>query len=114
MGKIEVTWLPSPLTWIKINTNGASQPSSLSASCRGLLSDVNGNWLNGSIKLLSFYFAFQAKCWGVLCSLQIAWDIGFKKVHLECNSKALILTLKNFSSPHKYLLQVIKRLLNLS
>ena len=50
----------------------------------------------------------------MLSGLQIAWDMGFRKVILECDSKALIVALKNGRGPLSYLVQVIGKLLKFS
>ena len=50
MGNVEISWLPQTLGQIKINSNGASKSSSLSASYGGLLMDMSRKWLYGYAK----------------------------------------------------------------
>ena len=41
--------------------------------------------------------AFIQVLWGVVIGLQIAWDLGLRKLMVECDSKALIDSITNCS-----------------
>ena len=84
MGKIEIAWTPLPLSWIKINTDGASNSSTLNAACGGLLQNMEGRWIQGYAKHLGFYSLFNMGH-GILKSLVGMWfesfDLSFGKAH---------------------------------
>lgn len=86
---VDVRWLPPPLGWIGLNTDGASKMEEGMAGCGGLMRNADGSWLCGFAKSLGRCTAFVAELWGVYLGLQIAVDRGFPKIVLQVDSQAV-------------------------
>ena len=90
LGHVEVCWNPPSTGWVKLNMDAATNLEANGAGCGGLLRDETRRWIWGFSRPLGSYTAFTTECWGILCGLQEAWRRGFKKVQVECDSKALV------------------------
>ena len=58
------------------------------------MKDMFEKWLHSFVKPLekcsfSFLFFFLAKCWDVVCGLQLPWELRFRKSTVEYDSKVL-------------------------
>ena len=71
IGSIDISWSLPLLNWFKVNLNRAFKANLCCGGYRGLIRDINGNWLFGYAKPLRFYYAFHTKCWRIICGLQI-------------------------------------------
>ncbi|XP_025704008.1 uncharacterized protein [Arachis hypogaea] len=85
--EIEVAWKPPVEGWIKFNSDGASNEKG--SGCGGLARDHWGRWVAGFMANLRTCSAFQAELWGVCYALKTAWDLGFKRVELEVDSRTV-------------------------
>lgn len=56
----------------------------------GLIRYANGEWLVGLSYHIGHYSAFNAELWGLLKGLSLAWEAGFRKVSVECDSKVIL------------------------
>ena len=66
------------------NTDGPSKAPSREAGCGGLLPDDQGKVLGAFSYHIGACSPFNAKLWGW------AWQRGFGRIILECNSKAVV------------------------
>ena len=113
LGSLDIAWSTPPAGWIKLNTDGALKPNVPSAGCGGLLRDSSGNRLTDFAKPLCVCSAFQAECWGIITDLQVAWDLGYRNLQVERDSKALVATIRSpYPSPN-YLVRMIQQKLDL-
>lgn len=81
-----ISWLPPPQNWIKINTNGARCESSDITCARVLGKDSNGQWLGGQLRNIRVCSILQAKFWGALDGLKLAWNLGSHHVILKLDN----------------------------
>ncbi|KAE8721305.1 Phospholipase D gamma 3 [Hibiscus syriacus] len=80
-------WHPPPHDWVKVNTDcGHCLPSGL-VTCRRVLRDCEGAWVSGFAKLIGRCSALDAELWGILEGLSLPWDLGFRSVVVESDSK---------------------------
>ncbi|PKI64355.1 hypothetical protein CRG98_015215 [Punica granatum] len=79
------------------------------------LRDDCGAWLFGFAQHVGITCSFSAELWAVRTGLQLAWDLGHRKVILEVDSAAvvhLLQTMQDSASTNGALLQDIRSLLD--
>ncbi|XP_054782099.1 uncharacterized protein LOC129289366 [Prosopis cineraria] len=92
----------------KVNVDGAMSSTNNRASCGGVIRDHVGNWVAGFTHFLGSCSAYEAEAWAIWKGLQLAWDMGFKKVILESDAKAVIDDLKDISRNNKDSLLILQ------
>ncbi|KAF7809195.1 putative reverse transcriptase [Senna tora] len=106
-----ISWKPPEEGWIKINTDGAYNPSSNRMACGGVLRNEKGEWIMGFAKPLGSGNALQAELCGMLMGLDIAWKNRMKKIILESDSLEAVELAEDPSDrnhPLQYLIGKIK------
>ncbi|MBA0561732.1 hypothetical protein Golob_018533, partial [Gossypium lobatum] len=83
-------WSHMEKGWIKLNTDGAVSSSSPTASIGGVFKDLDANWLCGYSLAFGKGFVFKVEARAVLEGLFIAWEKGFRKIEVECDSALLV------------------------
>ena len=58
--------------------------------CGGLCRRANGSWVVGFTSNLEICNLVVAELWGAYYALKLAWEIGFKQIILEFDSKYLV------------------------
>ncbi|KAF7807156.1 ribonuclease H [Senna tora] len=82
-----VKWQKPNSDWLKVNVDGASKlDSSQRASCGGVARDHSGHFVAGFVKNLGSCNALHAELWSVMMGLDLAWEIGARKVVIEVDS----------------------------
>ncbi|KAL4298891.1 hypothetical protein AHAS_Ahas17G0046200 [Arachis hypogaea] len=92
---ISIKWQPPQSNWIKINTDGAVKDNPRRAGCGGILRNSEGRWIMGFSRNLGVCSAHLAELWGVYTGLEIAWTMGFRRIWLDCDSSAVVNSVKN-------------------
>lgn len=93
--------LYSPLPgWIKCNTDGFFKPSG-QAACGGLFHNCIGFVCGVFVKNLGIHTAFFVEFSAVLCAVEYAFQLNWKKVWFEMDSEADLRTFfdKNYKPP---------------
>ncbi|KAF7826851.1 ribonuclease H [Senna tora] len=85
-------------SWVKVNTDGAVGSTGNIAGCGGLIRDHQGNLIKGFIKNLGISSPEGAEAWGIVCGLNLAWDLGFQKVVLENDCLRIIKQINNVNN----------------
>lgn len=85
-----VKWIFPTEGWCKLNTNGASKGNPGQAGCGDLIRDASGAWIAGFAMNIVIYTAFVAELWGVLKDMEVAWNIGIRKIIIESDSTSVI------------------------
>ncbi|KAL4305782.1 hypothetical protein AHAS_Ahas16G0112700 [Arachis hypogaea] len=76
--------------WIKEylqRINNAFEKKHRIAGCGDLIRDSRGRWVAGFLVNIGKGTTFTAEAWGILHGLKLAWDLRFKKIILEIDSK---------------------------
>ncbi|KAF7844636.1 putative RNA-directed DNA polymerase [Senna tora] len=82
-----VKWQSPEMGWFKVNVDGACSREALErASCGGVVRDYMGRFIYGFSKNLGSCDALAAELWGVILGLNMAWELGIKKVVVEVDS----------------------------
>lgn len=84
--EILVAWTYPPVDWFKLNTDGAVKRNLGIAGCGGVLRDSCGSWIAGFGANLGIATVTEAELWGLYHGLQMAWNVGCKKIIVEMDS----------------------------
>jgi ribonuclease HI len=84
-----IKWKPPKENYVKLNTDGACKEGR-TAGCGGVIRGNQGEWLGGFAKGVGYCNAFVAELWGVLEGLSLAQRLGFDRVELSIDSKAVV------------------------
>ncbi|CAL1352198.1 unnamed protein product [Linum trigynum] len=68
----EISWIPPPAGWIKVNVDGAANGSQGPAGAGGALRNHHGVWIKGFVANLGTCSAIQAELWGIYHGLDMA------------------------------------------
>ncbi|KAL4367315.1 hypothetical protein GQ457_05G009200 [Hibiscus cannabinus] len=84
---LNVRWCGPPISWLKVNTDGARSIRSGLATCGGVGRDASGNWCFGFSRALGVCSTLEAELWGVYEGLTTAWSLGFPRVIVEMDCR---------------------------
>ncbi|CAN1327468.1 Putative ribonuclease H protein At1g65750 [Linum perenne] len=89
-----ISWIPPPDDWLKVNTDGSViHPHSLAAA-GGIIRDFQGRAIDGFSANLGACSIMRAELLAAEIGLSRAWDLGAKKVILEFDSLAAVLSIQ--------------------
>ncbi|MED6110616.1 70-kilodalton heat shock protein, variant 2 [Stylosanthes scabra] len=96
---IRCNWSVPPSGWVCLNTHGSvfqNRNNNNKAACGGLVRDSTGCFLGGfSVKLDNNISVTMAELWGVVHGLNLAWDLGCRKVKVDIDSGNALGLVKN-------------------
>jgi ribonuclease HI len=84
-----IRWNPPKTNFVRLNTDGAYKVNQ-AAGCGGVIRGCDGEWIGGFAKGVGLCSAFMAELWGVLEGLKYVRRLGFLKVELHIDSKAVV------------------------
>ncbi|KAF7839819.1 DNA polymerase alpha subunit B [Senna tora] len=90
-----ILWQKPPTGWVKVNVDGARKEQNGIAACGRVVRDDNGSFVAGFMKKLDDCSILAAELWGIACGLEVAWDMGFRRVSLEADSLTAITMVQN-------------------
>ena len=62
---IKVGWVPPPINWFKLNSDGSSLSNPSLAGVGGLIRDASGNWVKGYARAIRTTTSVVAKLWSL-------------------------------------------------
>ncbi|KAL8143934.1 hypothetical protein V2J09_016966 [Rumex salicifolius] len=95
-----ISWAKPEEGWYKVNTDGAKESSMGVATAGGVIRDDSGVWLDGFVKNIGVCSVVAAELWGLYHGLELAWDLGYRKLVLESDSAVAIGMLTRQISDH--------------
>ncbi|CAL1392568.1 unnamed protein product [Linum trigynum] len=93
-----ISWTPPPPEWVTLNSEGSVNPESSHAAAGGLIRDHIGRCLAAFTMNLGICSVTRAELRGVAEGLQLAWDLGFRRVKVQLDSRCALQILQ---SPHR-------------
>ncbi|CAA7040260.1 unnamed protein product [Microthlaspi erraticum] len=99
-----ISWLPPLVTWMKLNTDGASRGNPGLATAGGVIRDGDGQWHGGFSLNIGRCTAPMAELWGVYYGLCIAWEKGVSRLEVEVDSSLVVGFLQTGSVTHTHCL----------
>ena len=85
-----IRWEFPPDPFIKLNTDGSAIGNPRLAGVRGLLRNSSGEWISGFSLHLGITSNNMVELAVVRQGLILAWDMGFKFIHLELDSMTIL------------------------
>jgi ribonuclease HI len=93
--QVNIAWIPPPIDWVALNTDGAAKQSEKKAECGGVIRDNKGSWIDGFAKALGDTTGYMAELWGIYEGLKLAHHKGVKKLELRTDSAVLANSLQD-------------------
>ncbi|KAK8653119.1 hypothetical protein V6N13_127134 [Hibiscus sabdariffa] len=94
------SWLPPPLLWFKLNSDGARHKVSGFASCGGLIRDNMGQCIHGFVKFIRICSVVEAELWGLFVDLTCAKNMSLNQVTVECDNMKDLRLVQQQSTSH--------------
>ncbi|CAI0421511.1 unnamed protein product [Linum tenue] len=88
--EVEISWKPPPPEWVTLNSDGSVTTESGHAAVGGLIRDHTGRCLAAFAMNLGMCSITRAELRGVMEGLQLAWDMGFRRVRVELDSRCAV------------------------
>ncbi|CAL8164317.1 unnamed protein product [Prunus armeniaca] len=88
-------WMAPLPSCCKVNTDGSIINSFGLIGAGGLLRDSCGNWIKGFFVNLGHGSIIEAELWGIFWGINMAWDVGFRIVEIECDATSTVALLKS-------------------
>jgi hypothetical protein len=85
-----IGWLPPPLGFMKMNTDGSVLGNPGKASAGGLLRDSNGKWIHGFAHNLEITNSLAVELWGLRDGLLLARNLNITKLIIEIDAKSVV------------------------
>lgn len=92
--QISLSWDHPDVGWCTLNVDRSRRTNSSRIRDGGVLRDHNGNWLGGFAANLGQRQVCDAELWSLYIGLQLAIDKGATDLHIEMDSKAIVMLLK--------------------
>ncbi|CAI9106595.1 OLC1v1005787C1 [Oldenlandia corymbosa var. corymbosa] len=89
-----IRWLPPPVDWVKINSDGSFNMYNGVGCAGGVVRDCHDRRLGGFMMKVGFCTITGSELWGLFQALQLAWDLGYKKVKAEVDNSSILLMVK--------------------
>ncbi|CAA7018347.1 unnamed protein product [Microthlaspi erraticum] len=89
-----IAWLPPMVSWMKLNTDGASHGNPGLATAGGVLRNGEGHWCGGFALNIGRCTAPMAELWGVYYGLCFAWEQRITRLEVEVDSLMVVGFLK--------------------
>ncbi|GAU36490.1 hypothetical protein TSUD_316160 [Trifolium subterraneum] len=83
----QVAWIPPTATCLKLNNDGFSFENPGCAGFGGLIRNDIGEWMHGFSGSCCHASNILAELYAILEGLQLAWNLGYRTITLECDSK---------------------------
>ncbi|KAL6176156.1 hypothetical protein ACLB2K_052791 [Fragaria x ananassa] len=85
-----VLWHSSVFPWIKLNTDGLAKGNPGPVACSGAFRVANGHYIGGYYLGLGQQSAFFSELMGVIIGIEIAFQMGWHCLWLECDSTSVL------------------------
>ncbi|KAL6206588.1 hypothetical protein ACLB2K_023836 [Fragaria x ananassa] len=85
-----VLWHPPLSPWIKLNTDGLAKGNPGLAACGGVFRDYQGHFIGGFTTPIGHHNAFFSELLAVIIGIELAFQLGWQHVWLECDSTSVV------------------------
>lgn len=92
----KLVWVKPSRNWYKLNVDGYAKNNAIAAG--GIIRKDKAKWITEFMKFIGTRTPLLAEAWALLTGLQIASDIGIKKLEIETDCQELFCLLNNKTS----------------
>lgn len=93
----QVDWHPPFVGWIKCNSDGASRGNPGISACGVIFRYKKGVILGCFSYSIGVSSSFYAELMAAMIAIELAWDKGWRKLWLECDSTMVLKALSSFT-----------------
>lgn len=93
--EVLIQWQAPPIDWATLNTDGASKGTPGPAGGGGVIRDCRGVFTRAFTANFAVCTAFKAELWAAAIGLEMARNMGIKKLILQMDSAVCIEVIKN-------------------
>lgn len=109
----DIRWNPPSFNYWKLNTDGSAKGNPGIAGAEGIFRDSDGNRVKGYQHNLGQTTAVIAELWGLLSGLELAWELGCRKLHVELDSEIVCKMVHNQKHPTALLRPFLRKITQL-
>ena len=85
-----ISWCPPEVDWVKLNVDGSMSAEMNSIAGGGVVRDRSESWVTGFALKIVTGSVLEAELWGILEGLKLVWQMGFRKVVVDSDSKSAV------------------------
>jgi ribonuclease HI len=104
---ILIKWIPPPVNWAKLNTDGSVMGESGLAGGGGVIRNYLGNWVGGFSRSIGITTSVQAELRALKDGLQLALDLEIPNLEIEMDSTVAVKLLHSTNSPNAFLSSIV-------
>ena len=86
---IQVKWLPPPLNWFKLNSDGSSMGNPGLAGGGGIIRDSVGGWVKGYAWAIGVTTSVAAELWALRDEIRLCISLNLLAVEIELDAKVV-------------------------
>lgn len=101
---VHVRWVPPPLNWVKLNTDGAAKSNPGISASGGVIRDFNGSWILGFYRNIGFSNSLVAELVALKDGLSLIIEHKFSHVIVESDSLVACNLISDLSMNAKHIL----------
>ena len=88
--RIQVRWLPPPINWLKLNSDGSSMGNPRLAGGGGLIRNEIGEWVRGYARAIGCATSVAAKLWALRDGIRLCISLKILALVIELDAKLVI------------------------
>ena len=88
--RIQVRWLPPPINWLKLNSDGSSMGNPRLAGGGGLIRNEIGEWVRGYARAIGCATSVAAKLWALRDGIGLCISLKIPALVIELDAKLVI------------------------
>ena len=87
--RIQVKWLPPPLNWFKLNSDGSSMGNPGLAGGGGIIRDSVGRWVKGYARAIGVTTSVAAELWALRDGIRLCISLNLPAMEIELDAKVV-------------------------
>ena len=88
--RIQVRWLPPPINWLKLKSDGSSMGNPRIAGGGGLIRNEIGEWVRGYARAIGCATSVAAKLWALRDGIRLCISLKILALVIELDAKLVI------------------------
>lgn len=98
--KVLIRWVALPVSWVLLNTDGASRGNPRDAGGTGILRDPRGCFLRAFTKKYGICTVTRSEVLALLQGIIMARDVGIRKLIIKVNSEVVVRLIEGETIQH--------------
>ncbi|KAK9987317.1 hypothetical protein SO802_032268 [Lithocarpus litseifolius] len=90
-----VRWIPPPVQWVKLNSDGSSLGNPGRAGGGGVIRNADGKWIKGYARAIGNTTSVAVELWALRDGIQLCLELNLTAVIIELDALVVIDLLRN-------------------